>query len=153
MLTTSPTRQSRTQCTPTIPHEPKNIWVYTTAWRIQLRRHATSPTWYTSDYPWKATCERHMGIPWSKGMLPWSLNEPISVPSRVFHQNNRITILRLRWISPHNTPLPYNYSWENVTIAAREIVYALKNPAPQDKFSNIGDSQIVANEQLSKIFS
>ena len=54
---------------------------------------------------------------------------------------------------PHNTPLPYNSSSENVIIAARELDYALKNPAPQAPFSNIGNSQMVAIEQLSKIFS
>ena len=36
---------------------------------------------------------------------------------------------------------------------ARELAYALKNPAPQAPFSNISDSQIVAIEQLSQIFS
>ena len=55
--------------------------------------------------------------------------------------------------SPHNTKLPYNYSSENAIIAGRELAYALKNPAPQAPFSDNGDSQIVANEQLSKIFS
>ena len=54
---------------------------------------------------------------------------------------------------PHNTPLPYNSSSENAIITARELAYALKNPAPQAQFSNIGDSQIVAIEQLYKIFS
>ena len=54
---------------------------------------------------------------------------------------------------PYNTQLPYNSSSENVIIAARELAYALKNPAPQAPFSNMGDSQIVATEQLSKIFS
>ena len=38
-------------------------------------------------------------------------------------------------------------------MAARELAYALKTPAPQAPFSNIGDSQIVAIEQLSKIFT
>ena len=54
---------------------------------------------------------------------------------------------------PHNTPLPYNSSSENIIIAARELAYALKNPAPQAPFSNIGDSHIAAIEKLSKIFS
>ena len=55
--------------------------------------------------------------------------------------------------SPHNTPLSYNSSSEKVTTAARELACALKKTAPQAPFSNIGDSQIVATEQLSKIFS
>ena len=54
---------------------------------------------------------------------------------------------------PHNTPLPYKHSYENVIIAARELAHALKKPAPQAPFSNIGDSQIVTIEQLSHIFS
>ena len=36
---------------------------------------------------------------------------------------------------------------------AHELAHALKNPAPQAPFSNIGDSQMVAIEQLSNIFS
>ena len=55
--------------------------------------------------------------------------------------------------SPHNTPLPYKYSAENSIIAAQELSYALQNPAPQAPFSNIGKSQLVAIEQLSKIFT
>ena len=54
---------------------------------------------------------------------------------------------------PHNNPLPYNYSSENVIIAAHELAHALKKPAPQAPFSNIGDSQMVAIAQLSDIFS
>ena len=53
---------------------------------------------------------------------------------------------------PHNTPLPYKSSAENSIIAALELAFALKNPAPQSPFSNIGESQLVAIEQLSKIF-
>ena len=54
---------------------------------------------------------------------------------------------------PHNTPLPYKSSAENFIIAARELAYALNNPAPQAPFSNIGNSQLVAIEKLSKIFT
>ena len=54
---------------------------------------------------------------------------------------------------PHNTPLPYKSSAENAIIAARELAYALQNPAPQAPFSNIGKSKLVAIEQLSKIFT
>ena len=53
----------------------------------------------------------------------------------------------------HNNPLPYNSSSENVIIAAHKLSHALKNPSPQAPFSNIGDSQMVAVEQLSDIFS
>ena len=55
--------------------------------------------------------------------------------------------------SPHNTPLPYSYSSENAIIAACELAYVLKNPAPQAPNYNIGESQIVAIQQISKIFS
>ena len=46
-------------------------------------------------------------------------------------------------IFPDNTPLPYKSSAENDTIAAHELSYALKNPAPKAPFSNIGDYQLV----------
>ena len=51
-----------------------------------------------------------------------------------------------------HTPLPYKYSSENVIIAAHELAHALKNPSPQAPFFNIGDSQMVAIDQLSQIF-
>ena len=54
---------------------------------------------------------------------------------------------------PHNTPLPYKSPAENAIIVAQELVYALQNPAPQSPFSNIGESQLVAIETLSKIFT
>ena len=54
---------------------------------------------------------------------------------------------------PHNSPLPYKSSAENAIIAAQECAYALQNPAPQAPFSNIGKSQLVAIETLSKIFT
>ena len=54
---------------------------------------------------------------------------------------------------PHNTPLPYKSSAENAIIAARELDYALQNSAPQAPFSNIGESQLVTIETLSKIFT
>ena len=53
----------------------------------------------------------------------------------------------------HNTPIPYKSSAENTIIAARELAYALQNPATQAPFTNIGKSQLVAIEQLSKIFT
>ena len=49
---------------------------------------------------------------------------------------------------PHNTPLPYNYFSENVIIASQKLAHALQNPAPQAPLYNIGDSQMVAIEQL-----
>ena len=55
--------------------------------------------------------------------------------------------------SPHNNPLPYNPSSENVIIVARKLSHALKDPAPQEPFSNIDDSQMVAIEKLLDIFS
>ena len=55
--------------------------------------------------------------------------------------------------SPHNTPLPYNSSSENVIIAAHELAHSLKNPLTQAQSSNIGDPQIVTIDQLSQIFS
>ena len=54
---------------------------------------------------------------------------------------------------PHNTPLPYKSSAENSIIAAQELAYALQKSAPQAKFSNIGKSQLVTIETLSKIFT
>ena len=53
----------------------------------------------------------------------------------------------------HNTQLPYKYSAEHAIIAERELAYALKNPAPQAPFSNIGESQLFEIEKLSKIFT
>ena len=54
---------------------------------------------------------------------------------------------------PHNTPLSYKSSAENSIIAARELAYALKNSAPQAPFSNVCNSQLVAIEKLSNIFT
>ena len=54
---------------------------------------------------------------------------------------------------PHNTPLPYNSSSENVIITAHKLDHDLQNPAPQAPFSNIGDSQMVVIEKLLSIFS
>ena len=54
---------------------------------------------------------------------------------------------------PYNTPLPYNYSSENVIIESHKLDHDLQNPAPQSPSSNIGDSQMVAIEKLSDMFS
>ena len=86
-------------------------------------------------------------------MVSRPLNEPLSVPLCICHQNKSRKRLILRWISPHNTPLPFNSSSETFIIAAHELAHALKNPEPQAPFSNIDDSQMVAIEQLSEIFS
>ena len=94
-----------------------------------------------------------MGIPWSKRLVSCSLDEPLLIPSRLFHQYKRRTRLMLCWFSPHNTTLPYKSSVKNAIIAARELAYALKNPSPQEPFSNICESQLVAIDQLSKIFT
>ena len=51
----------------------------------------------------------------------------------------------------HNTPLLYKYSSENIIIEAHELAHALQNLAPKFPFSNFGDSQMVAIEQISDI--
>ena len=51
MVPTYPTRHYHAQLTPKITHEPKTFRVCTTAWIIQLQRHASSPNWYTSNHP------------------------------------------------------------------------------------------------------
>ena len=152
MVPTSPTCHSHAQLTSTILHEPKTIRLCTTAWRIQLRPNASNPAWYTSDYPLKSLYERHVVIPWSKGMVSWSLNEPFSVSSRLFHQNKKRTRLRLCWIFPTSYSTPLQFFLRNFIIPACDLAYSLKNPAPQAPFSNIGDSQIVVIEKLSNIF-
>ena len=53
----------------------------------------------------------------------------------------------------HNTPLPYNYSLENIIIEAHELDHPLQNTAPKALFSNIGNSQMVASDQLSETLS
>ena len=79
---------------------PKNIRVCTTAWRIQLWRHVSSPACYTSDRPWKANCKSHMGIPLSKVLVSRSLDDPLSMPSRLWHQNKRRTRIIFCWVFP-----------------------------------------------------
>ena len=54
---------------------------------------------------------------------------------------------------PHNTPLPFNSSAENATIATIELANALKNPTPHAPYSNIGDEQMAPIHQLSQIYS
>ena len=95
-----PTRHSHAQLTPKIAHEPKTFWVCTTACRIWLRCHASIPACYTSHHPWKANCDSHVGIPWSKRLLSWYLDEPLSMPSRLCHQDKMRTRLILCWVFP-----------------------------------------------------
>ena len=95
-----------------------------------------------------------MGAPCSKRLVSGSLNEPILLPPRLCHQDKSRKRLRLCVeFLPHKNPLPYKYSTENSIIAKQELSYALQNPAPQAPFSNIGDSQLVAIDRLSKIFT
>ena len=61
------------------------------------------------------------------------------------------SVTQIALISPHTilhspTIIPQEMS-------AHELAHALKNPAPQAPFSNICDSQMVAIEQISDIFS
>ena len=53
---------------------------------------------------------------------------------------------------PHNTPLIYNSSSENIIVMAHELDHALHNTALQAPFSDIGNSQMVVIEKLSGIF-
>ena len=100
LVMTYPTPRSHAQPTPKMAHEPRTFWVCTTAWIIQLRRHASSPAWYTSNHPWKANCEKRVGIPWSKRLVSWSLDEPLLMSPRLCHQGKRRTRLRLCWVFP-----------------------------------------------------
>ena len=54
---------------------------------------------------------------------------------------------------PHHCRMPYKSSTENATAAARELIHALKNPAPAAPFANIGDKQMEALHKLSEIFA
>ena len=53
---------------------------------------------------------------------------------------------------PHNSKMPFRSSTENVTVAATELINALKNPAPAAPFAHIGDKQMEALDQLANIF-
>ena len=53
---------------------------------------------------------------------------------------------------PHYGKIPYRSSTENSTIAARELTHALQNPSPASPFSNVGDKQMEALNQLAEIF-
>ena len=91
----------------------------------------------------------------SHGVKGWYLG-----PSMSHYRCHHVYVTKERgeqdsdWVefSPHNTPLHYNSSSENVIIAARELAYDLNNLAPQAPFSNIGDSQIFTIDQLPRYF-
>ena len=51
LVPTYPTNHSHDQLTPKITHEPKTLRVCTTAWRIQLQRHAFILAWHTIHHP------------------------------------------------------------------------------------------------------
>ena len=95
LVPTYPTHHPHAKLTPTISHEPQTFRVCTTAWGVQLQRHASCPAWHTSRHPWKAGGERHMGTPWSQKVVSGSLDESLSLPPRLCHQDKSIKRLRL----------------------------------------------------------
>ena len=48
--------------------------------------------------------------------------------------------------------MPFRSLAENATIAATELIHALRNPAPAALYAHIGDAQIQALDQLAEIF-
>ena len=52
----------------------------------------------------------------------------------------------------HNSKMPFRLSAENATIAATELIHALRNPAPAAPYLHIGDAQMQALDQLVEIF-
>lgn len=48
--------------------------------------------------------------------------------------------------------MPFRSSSENATVAATELIHALKNPAPAAPFTTVGDKQMEALNQLATIF-
>ena len=55
--------------------------------------------------------------------------------------------------SPHNSNMPFRSLAENETIAAIELIHALRNPAPAAPYAHIGDDQMQALEQLAEFFN
>ena len=53
---------------------------------------------------------------------------------------------------PHNSKMPFRSSTENATIAATELIHALRNPALAAPYAHIGDAQVQALEKLAEIF-
>ena len=153
MVSTSPTRHSHTKLTPEIAHEPKIIWVCPNPWRIQLKCHSSDPSQYKNNFHEKPTVR----VIWAAhGVKVWYLGPYMEhYRCHCVYINKTIGGRDSYCVEffTHNTPLPYNYSSESVIIAAHELAHALQNPAPQSPLSNIGDSQMVAIEQISGIFS
>ena len=54
--------------------------------------------------------------------------------------------------SPHNSKMPFRSLTENATIAATELIHALRNPTPEAPYAHIGDVQVQALEQLDENF-
>ena len=53
---------------------------------------------------------------------------------------------------PQNCKMPFQSSAENATIAATELIHALRNPAPAAPYAHIGDVQLQALDKLSEMF-
>ena len=53
---------------------------------------------------------------------------------------------------PHNSKMLLQSSAENSTIAATELIHALRNPAPAAPYTHLGDAQMQALEQLAENF-
>ena len=51
----------------------------------------------------------------------------------------------------HNSNMPFRSSAENATIAATELIHALRNPAPAAPYAHIGYAKIQALDQLATI--
>ena len=97
-----------------------------------------------------------MGGSWAvHGVKQWYL-----VPSTEHYRCHWVYITKTRGDSDSdcvdffllNTTLPYNSSSENIIITAHKLAHVLQNPAPKAPFFNIGDSKMVAIDQLSDIF-
>ena len=52
----------------------------------------------------------------------------------------------------HNSKMPFRSLTENATIAATELIHALRNPAPAAPYALIGDAQMQELDQLAKFF-
>ena len=48
--------------------------------------------------------------------------------------------------------MPFRSSAENATIAATELIHALRNPAPAAPYAHIGDAQMQELDQLAENF-
>ena len=53
---------------------------------------------------------------------------------------------------PHNCKMPFLSSTENATLAATELIHALRNPAPAAPYAHIGDVQLQALDELAENF-